>query len=367
MKVKVFLIAILACLSILCLTSCGGKGDVFKESADKGLTCRVTYNFGNGTLEGKNSALYLIAPGALIPEPGVTPTKPETKLPTLSGYRVTGYYVKNEDGTERDWNFATDRVSGDITLYARWKPEYTVRVLYGEEQELSYTLAVTSDDLVMNGFREMDWTGHTFFGFYSDPAFEEPITFPYTVPVSDENPTATVYAKYIEGNFVIIRRAADFGKNIKAGLNYYIDADIDLTGTNVTVAETYSGRFIGNGHTIKGLSVVRRQGKTNTAYGLFGTIASTAEFENITFENVSVQVQLDNDLNTMVNYLGVFAGAVQPGAKFTGVTVTGKLTYDCGGRDLEETLEIGEFVGEVLPDADISGIGGTVTVKSATE
>lgn len=367
MKVKIFLIAILACLLIPCFAACGRNDDVFAESAKKGLTCRVTYDFGEGSWEGKNTALYLVSPGAPLPEPGSASSKPATKLPALAGYRVAGYYVKNDDGTERDWNFATDRVGGDMTLYVRWKPSYSIKVLYGDSQELSYTLSVTSDDHKMTAFREVDWEGHTLYGFYEDPAFEHPITFPYEAPVSDENPTVTVYAKYIEGKFTIIRRVSDFGKAIKAGLNYYIDADLDLTGTNLTIAETYSGKFIGNGHTIKGLSVVRKQSRTTTAYGLFGEIAKTARFENITFEDVSVRVELNNELNTLVNYLGVFAGAVQAGATFTNVTVTGELTYNCFGRDLAGTLDIGEFFGEVAPGADITGVGGTVAVNEVTE
>lgn len=367
MKVKIFLVAILACLLIPFFAGCGRNKDVFEDSANKGLTCRVTYDFGEGALEGKNSLLYLVAPGSPVPELGVTETKPAVKAPTYTGHRIAGYYVKEADGTEREWNFATDRVTGDITLYVRWKQNYSVRVVYGEQGELSYTLSVTSDDHVMNSFREAEWEGHTFYGFYSDAAFENPITFPYTAPVNDENPTVTVYAKYIEGKYTIIRRVADFGKAIKAGTSYYIDADIDLTGTNMSIGDSYSGRFIGNGHTIRGLTVTRKQGKNTTAYGLFGEIAKTAVFENITFEDVSVRIELSNDQNNQINYIGVLAGSVRAGATFTNVTITGNLTYNCCGRDLTDTLEVGELFGEVETGADVTGVTGTVTVSEVTE
>ncbi len=367
MKVKIFLIAILACLLIPCLVACGKNGDVFESSAKKGLTCKVTYDFGDGVLEGKNSQLYLVAPDSLLPEPGVTSAKPATKAPILAGYRIVGYFVKDEQGTERQWNFATDRVTGDMTLYVKWKPDYNVRVVYGDNGEHSYVLKVTSEDYKMSAFREVEWEGHTFYGFYTDPEFQNPITFPYTVPVSDETPTVTVYAKYIEGKFSIIRKAADFGKSIKAGLNYYIDADIDLTGIKMTVGDVYTGKFIGNGHTIKGLTVTRKQGKLDTAYGLFCEIAKTAVFENITFEDLSVSVELDNDLNGQINYLGTFAGLVRSEATFTNVSITGGLTYNCHGRDLNDKLVINELFGETEPNADISGIEATVTVTEVTE
>lgn len=366
MKVKIFLVAILACLLIPCFVACSKNGDVFENSAKKGLTCKITYDFGDGTVGGRNSMIYLVAPNSPAPELGVTDAKPATTAPSLTGHRIAGYFVKNEDGTEREWNFATDRVTGDVTLYVRWKPDYNIRVVYGSEQERSYTLAVTSDDYVMKSFREVEWEGHTFYGFYSDPEFEHPITFPYTAAVSDETPTVTVYAKYIEGKFTIIRRAADFGKSIKAGVNYYIDADIDLTGINMTVGDSYSGKFIGNGHTIKGLTVTRKQGKNTTVYGLFSEITKTAVFENITFEDVSVSVELNNDQNNQINYIGTFAGAVQSGATFTGVTIKGALTYNCFGRDLADKLEVNDLFGEVDPGVDISGITATVTATEVT-
>ena len=367
MKVKIFLVAILACLLIPCMAACSKNGDVFEDSAKKGLTCKITYDFGDGVVSGKNSMIYLVAPDSPAPELGVTEAKPATTAPSLTGYRIAGYFVKNEDGTERQWNFATDKVTGDITLYVKWKPDYNVRVVYGAQQELSYTLSVTSEDGVMNSLREAEWEGHTFYGFYSDPAFEHPLTFPYETNVSDENPTVTVYAKYIEGKYTIIRRAADFGKSIKAGVNYYIDADVDLTGINMNVGESYSGKFIGNGHTIKGLTVTRKQGKNTTAYGLFSEITKTAVFENITFEDVSVRVELNNDQNKQINYIGTFAGAVQSGATFTGVTIKGALTYNCFGRDLAELLEVNDLFGEVDPSVDISGVTAAVTATEVTE
>lgn len=367
MKVKIFLIAILACLLIPCFAACGKNGDVFESSAKKGLTCKVTYDFGAGTLEGKNSQLYLVAPDSLLPELGVTKATPATKIPARAGYRIAGYFVKDEQGNERQWNFATDRVTGDMTIYVKWKPEYNVRVVYGDNGEHSYLLTVTSDDFKMGSFREQEWEGHTLYGFYADPEFTTPITFPYTAPVSDETPTVTVYAKYIEGKYTIIRKAEDFGKSIKSGLNYYIDADIDLTGIGMSVGTTYSGRFIGNGHTIKGLTVTRKQGKLDAAYGLFCEIARTAVFENITFEDVTVNVELSNEQNGQINYLGTFAGTVCAGAAFTNVKLTGALNYNCCGRDLAGKLVIEDLFGETEPNTDISGVEATVTVTEVTE
>jgi uncharacterized repeat protein (TIGR02543 family) len=43
---------------------------------------------------------------------------------TKTGHAFGGWY--KEEGLTNQWNFSTDTVTGDITLYARWIPTYTV-------------------------------------------------------------------------------------------------------------------------------------------------------------------------------------------------------------------------------------------------
>lgn len=360
MKVKIVFVAILLCLLLPCLAACGNNKDVFDKYANQGYTCRVTYDFGNGLVDGKNSILCLFAPESPLPEPGTTTQS--IPAPVLAGQHVTGYYVKDDSGNERDWNFATDRVTGDFTIYARWSPDYAVKVLYGDNLELSYSLPVSGDE-ALNSLRQANWAGHTFYAFYEDAEFTKPLTFPYTPAVNAENPTVTVYARYLEGAYTVVRRASDFSKAIKAGTNYYIDADIDLTGVTVNVAEIFSGRIIGNGHTIKGLQVTRRQTKTSENYGLFGSIGGKAVLENITFEDVGVTVLLNNDSNPNINNscIGVLAGSVDAGATFTNVKINGSLIYYC--YDKAPTLSnVGDLFGYVDPTVDISSIDANVTV-----
>lgn len=367
MKFKIFLVAIFACLLLPCLASCGGDKDVFGDYANRGYTCRVTYDLGGGEVDGKDSIIYLVKPDSLIPELGVTRTNPMTTEPYLSGYLIEGYYVKDGNGNERRWDFATDRVTGDITIYTKWKKEYSIDVRYGDDLSQSYSVTLSADSLTMTSIRQMDWSGHTFYGFYTDPEFRNPVTFPYTAPVSDEQPTVTLYARYLEGKYTIIRTAADFGKSIKAGTNYYLDADIDLTGISMTVADSYTGQFIGNGHTIRGLSVTRRQTRNSQSYGLFGTLGRTARFENVTFEDLKVYVVLDNEMNTLISHIGFLAGSVGSDVTFENVTVNGTLGYNCCGRDLSQILEIGDGNGNYLvgeaDGVDTSTLHGTVTVE----
>lgn len=361
MKVKITFVAILLCLLLPCLAACGNNDDVFDKYAEKGFTCRVVYDFGDGLVDGKSSLLYLVPQNSLLPELGVTTSKPTTSAPVLAGHHVDGYYVKDADGNERDWNFSTDRVTEDITLYTRWKPDYAVKVLYGDRFEQSYSLEVNADT-PLNSFRQASWTGHTFYGFYEDPAFTTPVTFPYTPAVSTENPTVTVYARYLEGNYTIVRKASDFGNAIRPGVNYYIDADVDLSDTNISMPDTYSGRFIGNGHTVSGIHVTRTQTRNSEYYGLFGKILRTAVFENITFADVNVRVDLSDTQNNLISQIGMLAGSAETGATFTNVQITGALTYCCYGKDLEGLLEIGDIFGYIPADISLDTVTATVTV-----
>ncbi len=366
MKVKIAFVAILLCLLLPCLIACGNNKDIYAKNVEKGFTSRVTYDFGDGLLDGKSTLIWLTSPTAPLPEPGVTVASPSIATPILAGHHVEGYYTKDENGNERDWDFATDRAEGNITLYARWRPDYAVRVLYGDDFGQSYSIPVTAGD-EYSTLRSTEWTGHTFYGFYEDAACSIPLTFPYAPAVSAENPTVTVYARYIEGTYTVIRQASDFSKAIKTGTNYYIDADIDLTGIAIDIKEFYSGRFIGNGHTVKGLQVVRKQGKSTENYGLFGTVTGSAVFENITFEDVKVTVHLNNESNpnTENSCIGVLAGSVDEGATFTNVKITGSLTYYCYDRGL--TLPgVGDIFGYCAPSVNTDTIEATVTVTQVT-
>jgi uncharacterized repeat protein (TIGR02543 family) len=50
---------------------------------------------------------------------------PDPAPPRTDGYTLDGWY-RNAAGTGDAWNFDTDTVTGNLTLYARWTPIYTV-------------------------------------------------------------------------------------------------------------------------------------------------------------------------------------------------------------------------------------------------
>lgn len=367
MKLKRYLFCLALCAMFFCLASCGNGNKAFEQADKNGCTVRVTYDLGNGTVNGNSELLYCVAPDALLPEPGKVTGTTE---PILVGYHLLGYYTKDTSGNETEWDFAKDRAGGDITLYAKWEKDvvlktYTVQIFYGDSNEKSYSLSsFTSEKPTLSSFRKEDWSGHTFYGFYYDEAYTQPVEFPYTHGLSDDAPIEKVYAKYLSGVYTVIRTADDFKGRIEAGTKYYLDADINLTGVTMTVDSDFSGAFIGNGHTVTGLSVTKKQQRVVNGYGLFNTVSAGAVFKDVIFADVSVKVVLDNEQNTMINYVGGFAGIVNAGATFENVAVSGKLTCDKSGRTFEDgKLTVDASFGECDPAVALDSFAVDVTVE----
>ena len=85
----------------------------------------------------------------------------------------------------------------------------------------------TDDWNVFNSFREPSWTDHTFFGFYYDEEYTQPVTFPYTY--TEENPD--VYARFLEGEWLLVSSPAEFAK-IRYNTNVWLMNDIDMSKRN---------------------------------------------------------------------------------------------------------------------------------------
>ncbi|MFF2876518.1 InlB B-repeat-containing protein [Gottfriedia sp. NPDC057991] len=90
----------------------------------------------------------------------------ETKQPTRTGYTFVGWYKDAEGKTP--WNFATDKVSGDTVLYAKWNVNtYTVHFNSNggsqvADKAANYNTGITAPTTTR--------TGYTFVGWYEDAA-----------------------------------------------------------------------------------------------------------------------------------------------------------------------------------------------------
>ena len=66
----------------------------------------------------------------------------------------------------------------------------------------------------------------------------------------------------------------------------------------------------------------KSQSKAGTAYGLFNRLASGAVLRDVTFENLQVKINLNNQQNQMLLQLGALAGRCDEGVTVENVTMS---------------------------------------------
>jgi uncharacterized repeat protein (TIGR02543 family) len=122
---------------------------------------------------------------------GATITKPID--PTRAGFTFAGWY--REAGHETPWDFATDKVTANTTLYAKWtlNPVVTYTVTY-DSQEGSAVDSVTGVSVGATIMKPTNPTraGYTFEGWYREAGHETPWDFTTDTIVGD----ITLYAKW---------------------------------------------------------------------------------------------------------------------------------------------------------------------------
>ena len=149
-------------------------------------TYTVTFDAnGHGTAPVAQSG---IAAGGKVTEPN--------PAPTAAGWTFGGWYT--DDGAWTDaWNFDTDTVTEDITLYAKWT-ENTYTVTFDLQDHGTMTTATQTDILAGEKVvKPADPTeaGWTFGGWYKDAACSNAYDFSSAVHSS-----FTLYAKWTENS-----------------------------------------------------------------------------------------------------------------------------------------------------------------------
>lgn len=102
------------------------------------------------------------------------------------GKRISGWY--EDENYENEWDFGLDKVTGDMTLYAKWDSYYAVRYYLAnssvpvfETEVKGGRKAARADDSVY---------GYKIKGYYSSSDFEEGTEFDFTKPI---NKTTDIY------------------------------------------------------------------------------------------------------------------------------------------------------------------------------
>ncbi|MGI6375415.1 MAG: InlB B-repeat-containing protein [Anaerolineae bacterium] len=174
------------------------------------LTVQATYIVTFDSQGGTAVDSQTVVDGELATEP--------TPAPTRTGHTFDGWFTDNTTYTI-EWDFATDAVAVDITLYAKWTPlSYTVTF------DAQGGSAVAPQTVDHGGYASEPtaptWTGHTFGGWFKDAACTTPWLFAHDTVTGD----VTLYAKWTlesytvtfdsQGGSAVSSQTVDYGGHV---------------------------------------------------------------------------------------------------------------------------------------------------------
>lgn len=350
----IVIFAFALCVSAFTLAGCSQHRLMQEDLVEMGYVHEVVFDLAGGKIGEREQSILQVKDNSYLPEPGSTPL---IAAPVREGYTLNAYYrgEKDENGNitygER-WDFATDRVSSDITLYAKWNENYSLVVHYGENFSLSKTFNVSqTSEGEAKPVTSLNLSDVTVIAYYADKEKTQPVTLPYTPPCTAEKPQCDIYADTLAGNWKIVDSADDF--SIYAATNVYLAADVDFGGEEISFPDTYSGKFYGNGFKLSNFKVVRElKGKYDVSAGIFNELSDNAEIRDVTFENVVLEVSLTNPIVTDY-YAGMLAGRAGENVALTNVTISGTFTCTVIEEHFDKT-DVSPFIGFLPDKVDIS-------------
>ncbi len=337
MKRLLILISIIALALTLtfALSGCAGGTDEFEGKNI--VTFKVNGGILNyGTSSTKTSVNFAYYPGTYILDPSAD--IPNYSI-SRSGYDFTGWYTDEACTPSSKWDFGTPFDVPTLTLYAGWEKSiaYTYSVYYVNDG----TAVKLGDYNALAGDTFSDWKdvaalreGYTCVGYYSDKELTIPWDQNFAHPGGEADLDIPVYADYIEGEWELAGNYDQLKRAILSG-NVYLTADIDCEGKEFPVVTSFSGIFEGNGYTISNFKVNKSGTATTPTAAIFSRLTSSAQIEDVNFENVSY---IFNDIRestatvTVTPKVAALAIDMQAGAKIKNVTVTGTLTTNYGGE-----------------------------------
>ncbi len=311
---------------------------------------------------------------------------------SISGYYIEGWYEaaeidengepkRNEkkDGGDgrvvlgKKFDFTTDRVDHDITLYANLVKSprmYFWDASTGKKGEKvgeidgrrpGESRSKPSGSLAPQ--KVVDGEPYTFMGeYYADEECTEPFNFPYEFQDGDVD----VYCKFIKGEWALVDDPNDFNNAVSGGQNIYLMNDIDFTG-QMFISQIYNGELNGNGYTVRGvaLNYADRSAittRTQRKVGVFQVLMGRAYVHDVTFEDVTINVELRNISQGAKEVfqdagIGSLAAEAWEGARVENVKISGTITCNEYTRQCVEydSIALHPFI-PGLKDADYDKI-----------
>ena len=321
-KRKIFLGVLLAAAAIS-MTACDGpdpdeeKQNDSGDNGDSGSTVDpvvVKYTVTFDSKGGSAVASQEIEEGQKATRPA-NPSKASTEE---FDFTFEGWY--KDSACTQAFNFTSETITANITLYAKWNQQ----AKGGTPTETKYNVTFVANggsavdrQQIVEGQTATEPTAPTkehaqaadgyickFMGWYSD--FELTQKFNFNTPI---NANTVLYAKWAD--YKTINSVEDFNAFralTSSTENYLLTTDLDLKGVTLEgTANIFSGKFDGDGHTIK--NAMYAENAANKSGVLVRELANGAEITNIKFLNCTASYQGET--------IGMVAGMVVGEIKFS--------------------------------------------------
>ncbi|HHX12920.1 MAG TPA: InlB B-repeat-containing protein [Clostridiales bacterium] len=300
-----------------------------------------------------------------------------------SGYSFEGYYSDKNLRVPYDFteyvHVALIPTNEEIYEQVQKKfPNYVNKVKYVEPADVEASAEQDTSDLFINklGYEiaTADVEIRTAIRKYKDELYENAINF-----YEENSSSKAIYLKYIEGGYANITKVDDLksgGKIWFSGLDklgnpvdgYIISNDIDFAGVSLTMAETFSGKIIGNGYSLKNItfnvSSKKIDNDISKSAGLFKELDG-AYIENLTFEDMTVKLNVKSGIPVFVGTLAIQANNTDlKNVHFESLTIdTGR------GDDGTATYKIGDvfLTDENNKLENVTGSNVTITASETAQ
>lgn len=275
------------------------------------------------------------------------------------GYTFEGYYADEACTIPYDFTeyVHENLIPSNEEIYAQLHqefPNYIKKIQYVEPTEEELNPEEDTSDLFINklGYEITtdDEQIRNMIRARKDQIYDEAINR-YIENASHK----VIYLKYSDGNYAQITSVDQLksgGKVWFSGLDksgnpvdgYVIMNDIDFKGVAVSVAEEFSGKILGNGYSLKNITINLNSKKidkdTHKALGLFEKL-NGAYIENLTLEDMSINMNVNSGIEVTAGALAAEANNTElKDVKFVNITInTGR------GDDGAAPYKIGDVFG----------------------
>ena len=347
---------------------------------DKVYDWLVTYNYNVGKIEANCPDQFVgVKTGSLLKvKPGYNSNIADQPV---EGYYLEGWYlpkvdengepIVNEDERvelDRKWDFDTETVTKDLTLYANLVANPKLKIL-GGDKEVEFNGNPGKTEVRPNNARlRPSKNGWTFTGYYEDSEYQTKFDVSaFTYGYEDK----TVYAKFIEGDwfgkldgnneFKFVETAAEFKTALSQKKSIKLENDIDFTDVDWSAPTTFNVELDGNGKSLTNIKydvLWTRTSVTNNS--LFGALGEKANIHDLNIVSAQMTFTFVASNGTLRPNVALFANTIAAGAKLTDVTVTGALTLsEFTQAAFDELNDVKADINEnkgTLEDCDFSGI-----------